>query len=87
MLTKQRIIVSRWLGILVETSKIMSRNSKHLSDDNGNKRDRAIITKVLEVVKVGLQSNRASVTNSTFLTLNIEVCGPLTFIPFKITTT
>ena len=63
----------------------MSRNSKHLSD--GNKRDRVIITKMLKVVRVGLQSSRASVTNSTFLTLNIGVCGPLTFIPFKITTT
>jgi len=69
----------------VEISKIMSRNSKHLFD--GNKRDRAIITKMLKVVRVGLQSSRASVTNSTFLTLNIGVCGPLTFITFKITTT
>ena len=69
----------------MEISKIMSRNSKHLSD--GNKRDRVIITKMLKVVRVGLQSSRASVTNSTFLTLNIGVCGPLTFIPFKITTT
>jgi len=69
----------------VETSRIVSRNSKYLFDSN--KRDRVIITKVLEVVRVGLQSNRASITNSTFLTLNIGVCSLLTSIPLKITTT
>jgi len=41
---------------------------------------------MLEVVRVGLQSDRASVTNSTFLTLNIGVCSPFISIPLKITT-
>ena len=49
----------------------MSGNSKHLS--NGNWKYRIIITKMLEVVGVGLQGNMASIINFIFLILNIGV--------------
>ena len=47
------MIVSRWLGTLVETSGIMSENNKHLSDSNWEYK--LIITRMVEIIRVVLQ--------------------------------